>query len=136
MVEELEKSDPSNTELKVYWLPTIKAAIELNGGNSSQAIVVLEAAAPYELGVPPPFLAGGTLYPPYVRGQAYLAAHQNKEAAAEFRKILEHRGIVLNFPLGVLAHLQLGRAYAISSDTAKARSAIPGLLRSLERRRP
>ena len=55
MVEELEKSDPLNTVLKLYWLPTLKAAIELNGGNSAQALEFLEAAAPYELGEPPPF---------------------------------------------------------------------------------
>jgi eukaryotic-like serine/threonine-protein kinase len=63
------------------------------------------------------------LYPVYVRGEAFLAAHQGKEAAAEFQKILDHRGIVLNEPIGALAHLQLGRAYAMEGDTAKARIA-------------
>src|ERR1700731_1144637 len=66
MVEQLEKSDPFNTVLKLYWLPTLKATIELNGGNSAQALVFLEAAAPYELGVPPP-VGEGTLYPAYLR---------------------------------------------------------------------
>ncbi len=65
----------------------------------------------------------GSLYPAYLRGQAYLAAHQGKEAVAEFQKLLDHRSIVNNFPLGALAHLQLGRGYAISGDTAKAKSA-------------
>ena len=64
-----------------------------------------------------------SLYPVYVRGQAYLAARNGAAAAGEFQKILDHRGIVLNLPLGALAHLQLGRAYALSGDTAKARSA-------------
>ena len=63
------------------------------------------------------------LYPVYVRGEAYLAAHRGSEAAAEFQKILNHRGIVLNEPISALAHLQLGRAYALQGDTAKARSA-------------
>jgi tetratricopeptide (TPR) repeat protein len=63
-----------------------------------------------------------------VRGQAYLAAHQGKEAAAEFQKILDHRGIVLNEPIGALAHLQLGRAYTIQGDTAKAKAAYQDFL--------
>ena len=127
MVQALEKTDPLNTVLKLYWLPTLKAAIELNSGNSAQALVFLEAAAPYELGEPPPILEG-TLYPVYVRGQTYLLARQGQAAATEFQKFLDHRGIVLNFPLGALAHLQLGRAYAMNSDTAKAKSAYQDFL--------
>jgi eukaryotic-like serine/threonine-protein kinase len=120
LVQDLEKSDPSNTVLKLYWLPTVKAAIELGAGNAAQSLELLQAVAPYELGGPPPL---GNLYPAYLRGQAYLAAHQGKEAAAEFQKLLDHRGTVVNFPLGALAHLQLGRAYAMSADTAKAKTA-------------
>jgi len=119
--EKLERSYPTTTMLKLYWLPTINAAIELNKGNSSQALLLLEAAAPYELGT------GGmsitSLYPAYVRGQAYLLASNGTAAAAEFQKLLDHRGIVLNFVTGALAHLQLGRAYAMSGDTRKARTA-------------
>ena len=66
--------------------------------------------------------------PVYVRGEAYLAAHRGKEAVTEFQKILDHRGIVLNEPIGALAHLQLGRAYAMQGDTAKARSAYQDFL--------
>ena len=124
LIGELEKSYGTNTLLKLYWLPTINAAIELNKGNSSQALVSLESAAPYELGV-----AGTiTLYPPYVRGQAYLLAHNGAAAAAEFQKLLDHRGIVVNFVTGALAHLQLGRAYAMAGDTAKAKSAYKDFL--------
>jgi tetratricopeptide (TPR) repeat protein/predicted Ser/Thr protein kinase len=122
MVEQLEKSDPLNTVLKLYWLPTLKAAIELNGGNSAQALVFLEAAAPYELGEPPP-VGEGTLYPAYLRGQAYLAAHNGGGAATEFQKLLDHRGIVINFPLGALAHLGLARANSLSGDIAKSKTA-------------
>jgi eukaryotic-like serine/threonine-protein kinase len=120
LVGELQKSYASNALLKLYWLPTINAAIELNQGNSSQALVSLEAAAPYEL------QTGTTinyLYPAYVRGQAYLLAHNGTAAAAEFQKLLDHRGIVLNFVTGSLAHLQLGRACAMAGDTTKAKSA-------------
>jgi tetratricopeptide (TPR) repeat protein len=122
MVGQLEKSDPLNTVLKLYWLPTLKAAIELNGENSAQVLVLLEAAAPYELGEPLPFVMG-TLYPTYLRGQAYLMAHNGTAAAAEFQKFLDHRGIVLNFSLGALGHLGLARAYVVSGDTAKAKAA-------------
>jgi serine/threonine protein kinase/tetratricopeptide (TPR) repeat protein len=122
IVGELEKSYPSQTVLKVYWLPTIKAAIELNANNAAQSLVFLEAAAPFELGGPPQFQLG-TLYPAYIRGQAQLMAHNGAAAATEFRKFLDHRGIVLNFPLGALAHLGLARAYALSGDAAKARTA-------------
>ena len=69
------------------------------------------------------FAQFGGLYPAYVRGQAYLEAQQGREAAAEFQKVLDHRGIVLADPIGALAHLQLGRAYVISGDATKAKSA-------------
>ena len=116
IVEEMEKNYSSFTVLKVYWLPTIKALMELNANNSTQAVMSLEAAAPYELG------GAANLYPAYFRGEAYLAAHQGNEAAAEFQRIL-HRGIVGNDPIGALAHLGLGRAYALSGDTTKAKVA-------------
>jgi eukaryotic-like serine/threonine-protein kinase len=122
--QELEKSFPNDIVLKLYWLPTINAAIELSKGNFSAALVELEAAAPYELGQPPPMQLG-PLYPPYLRGEAYLLSHNGAAAAAEFQKFLDHKGIVINFVTGALAHLQLGRAYAMAGDTAKAKVAYP-----------
>jgi len=121
LTEELEKSYPTNTMLKLYWLPTINAAIDLDKGNSSQAVVDLEAAAPYELGGAGTFIS--SLYPAYLRGQAYLSEHNGTAAAGEFQKLLDHRGIVGNFVTGSLAHLQIGRAYAMAGDTAKAKTA-------------
>jgi tetratricopeptide (TPR) repeat protein len=121
LAEELETSYPTNTFLKLYWLPTINAAIELNQGNSSQALESLEATSPYELGLTQTFI--NYLYPAYVRGQAYLLAHNGTAATAEFQKLLDHRGIVGNFVTGSLAHLQIGRAYAMAGDTAKAKAA-------------
>jgi eukaryotic-like serine/threonine-protein kinase len=122
VVAELEKSNSLNTVLRLYWLPVLKAAIELNAGHSAQALMLLEAAAPYELGEPAPFQLG-TIYPAYLRGQAYLSAHNAAAAATEFQKLVDHRGIVVNFPLGALAHVGLARAYALSADTAKSRTA-------------
>jgi len=104
-------------------LPTIKAAAELNANNPAQALVFLEAAAPYELGEPPQSNFLGTMYPVYVRGQAYLMAHNGAAAAMEFQKFLDHRGITINFPTGALAHLGLARAYVLPGDTAKADAA-------------
>jgi tetratricopeptide (TPR) repeat protein len=125
LAEELEKNYPTNTILKLYWLPTINAAIELSEKNSSQAIVSLTAAAPYELGIP---ANNSAVYPAYVRGQAYLLAHNGTAAAAEFQKMLDHKGIVVNFVTGALTHLQIGRAYAMQGDTAKARAAYQDFL--------
>jgi hypothetical protein len=100
--------------------------VELEHANSSQnaekAIELLQAAVPYELADPPPF-AAGTMYPAYLRGEAYLAAHKGSEAAAEFQKIIDHPGVVVNFPLGALAHLGLARARAISGDVVGAHTA-------------
>jgi tetratricopeptide (TPR) repeat protein/predicted Ser/Thr protein kinase len=121
IVEQLEKGNPLNTVLKVYWLPVLKAGMELNANNPAQALKYLEAAAPYELGGPPP-IQEGTLYPAYLRGQAYLLSHNGSAAAAEFQKFLDHRGIVVNFPTAAVARLQLGRAYAMAGDTAKAKA--------------
>jgi hypothetical protein len=65
----------------------------------------------------------GALYPVYVRGECYLAAHQGTEAAAEFQKIIDHRGIVAGDPIGALAHLQLGKAWAVAGNSSKAKAA-------------
>lgn len=86
------------------------------------AIDALVPAAPCDLNLPAySYYNWPNLYPVYVRGEAYLAAHRGPEAAVEFQKIIAHRGLVLNEPIGVLAHLQLGRAYALSGENAKAR---------------
>jgi eukaryotic-like serine/threonine-protein kinase len=116
----LEKTASTNTMLKFYCLPTIDAAIEISKNNPSQAILDLEATMPYELGGP---LMFPYLYPSWVHGQAYLAANNGTGAAVEFKKLIDHPGIVLNQPIASLAHLQLGRAYALTGDATKARAA-------------
>jgi serine/threonine protein kinase/Flp pilus assembly protein TadD len=120
ILEALEKSEPTNTYLKVYWFPLLEASIAMAQQAPDRAIVALEPALPYELGSPPP---GISMYPPYIRGVAYLAQKNGPAAAAEFQKFPDHSGIVQNFLLGSLARLQLARAYALSGDTAKAKSA-------------
>jgi eukaryotic-like serine/threonine-protein kinase len=120
--DKLNSDFPLSTVLQHYWLPTVQAEIELAHGTPARAIEVLHSASTYELGDPPQFQPG-TLYPIYVRGQAYLRAGNGTAAAVEFQKIIDHRGIVLNFPLGALAHVGLARAYALTGDTAKAKAA-------------
>ena len=119
MLEALQKSEPSNSYLKVYWFPVIEASIAMAQLAPDRAVVALEPSLPYELGGPPP---GTTMYPAYIRGLGFLAQRNGPAAAAEFQKFLDHSGVVQNFLLGSLAHLQLGRAYAISGDTAKAKT--------------
>ena len=129
MADELQKRFPSDTFINGYWLPTIRASIEITRSDPSKAIEFLKAAAPYEQGiVPPDPELGALLYPAYVRGQAYLLLHQGAEAATEFQKFLDHRTLVANNPLFVLAHLGLARAYAMQGDTSKAKAAYQDFL--------
>jgi tetratricopeptide (TPR) repeat protein len=125
ILEALQKSEPSNTYLKVYWFPVIEASLALAQQAPDRAIIALEPSLPYELGAPPP---GISMYPPYLRGLAYLAQKNGPAAAAEFLKFADHPGVIQNFLLGSLARLQLGRAYAISGDTAKAKAAYQDFL--------
>jgi serine/threonine protein kinase/tetratricopeptide (TPR) repeat protein len=119
---------PLDTLIQSYWLPAIRAAIELDRGNPQQAIATLEDA-PFELGMAMPsrFL-GGPMYPVYLRGVAYLKANQGQQAAAEFQKIFDHPGIAGNFVLGALAHLQLARAQAMMGNQAAARKSYQDFL--------
>jgi len=130
LANDLENSFPEDTSVKFNYLPTVRAFLALNHGDPENAIELLQVAVPYELGQPRSTQTGffGALYPIYARGQAYLAASQGAEAVKEFQKILDHPGILVGDPLGVLAHLQLGRAYATQGDAAKARAAYQDFL--------
>jgi len=122
LADALNQEFPLDTLMQNYWLPTVRAAIELQRHDSAKAIGILRASVPYELADPPPFSAG-TMYPVYLRGEAYLGAGNGGLAAAEFQKILDHSGVIVNFPLCALSHLGLGRARARSGDSASARTA-------------
>ena len=119
LLQGLERSFPHNTVIKVYWAPTIRAAMALEKGNADQALHTLETVAPVELASPPP-TGLATLYPVYLRGQAYLQQRQGEAGAREFRKILDHPSLVLNFPLHALSVLQLARSQAITGDREAA----------------
>jgi predicted Zn-dependent protease len=113
LANDLGRQYPKNVKVQHQRLPTIQALLALDRNNVTKAIEVLQSA-PYE---------AGDFLPVYVRGEAYLAAHRGTEARAEFQKILDHPGVVVNDPIGCLARLSLARAYASRHDTVKARAA-------------
>src|SRR5580658_4951864 len=122
LADGLDQEFPLDTLMQNYWLPTVRAAIALQRHDSAKAVEILRATVPYELADPAPF-SSGTMYPVYLRGQAYLGLGNGELAAAEFQKILDHPGVIVNFPLSALCHLGLGRARALSGDSAGARTA-------------
>jgi tetratricopeptide (TPR) repeat protein/predicted Ser/Thr protein kinase len=129
LANELARAFPEDTLVQFNYLPTLRARIAVGKGNASQAIESLRVVTPYELGQTTSSVYGWTaLYPVYVRGEAHLMVRQGREAAAEFQKLIDHRGIVVNSPLGALARLQIGRAYGTQGDTAKARAAYQDFL--------
>jgi hypothetical protein len=130
LADDLQKRYPEDTCVQFSYLPTLRALISLLAGKPSQAIEQLQIARTYEFADPAiSFLAFyGSLYPVYVRGAAYLAANKGAEAAAEFQKILEHRGLVLADPMGARARLELGRAWTLAGDREKARAAYQDFL--------
>jgi len=122
LCNELDKHWPEGTIVQKYWLPAIRAEIDLRQARPSKAIDDLGVATPLEF-ANPGSTAVPTLYPAYVRGQAYLAMGDGPRAAAEFRKLTDRPGLVLNYPLGALAHLGLARAYKSSGDLQNSRQA-------------
>jgi predicted Zn-dependent protease len=124
LADDLARRFPHDTLVQFNYLPTLRAQLALNRKGATQAIDTLRPAVPYDLALPSTMgTLSLSLYPVYVRGQAYLAAHRGAEAAAEFKTILDQRGAVSNGLIGVLAHLGLGRAYAVDSDMVKSRAA-------------
>jgi serine/threonine protein kinase/tetratricopeptide (TPR) repeat protein len=129
LAADLDKRFPEDTTFRTAHLPVLRALNALGRHEPARAIAELEPAATYELG----FLAGhegfnGSMYAVYVRGLAYLELHKGSEAAAEFEKVLKHRGIVLYDPIGPLSRWRLGQAYAMAGDLQRARAAYDDLL--------
>jgi eukaryotic-like serine/threonine-protein kinase len=129
LANDLGQRFPKDTWAQSEYMPMIYAAALLGGRNASRdagkAVEALAATLPYEEGAPragPPGNLNFALWPAYLRGEAYLATPQGSKAATEFQKILDHPGVVVNEPIGALAHLGLGRAYTLSHDSTKAKT--------------
>jgi tetratricopeptide (TPR) repeat protein len=131
LAQDLGKRFPLDTQMQSLWLPAIQAQLALDKNNTLVALNALQAAPAIELGnilfVP----NISCLYPTYVRGEAYLAAGQGKNAAAEFQKIIDHSGIVWNCWTGALAHLGVARANALESRTSRGADADAARVRAL-----
>ena len=123
LASDLETNYPEDTSVHFNYLPVIRAVIALKHDDPGKAIGILEAATPYEFGTPRSASTGffGSLYPILIRGEAYLAARRAPEAAREFQKILDHRGIMIGDPVSSLAPYGLARSLVTSGDSAKAR---------------
>jgi predicted Zn-dependent protease len=128
VVSQLAKQYPRDTILDSYWLPSVRAAIALDHHDAVQALHALQPASPYELGQAAPFNYFSTMYPTYLKGLALLEEKQGQQAAAAFQEILNHRGVVANFPIGALAQLGLARAQALAGNNAAARTSYQNFL--------
>ena len=122
LIDDLGKRFSQDTIVQSEYLPMARAGLALTTGNAANAIEALTVASPYELGHTNNDFTFA-LYPVYLRGESYLAAKDGSAAITEFQKILDHSGVVGNEPIGALAHLGLGRGYALSGDSAKAKTA-------------
>jgi predicted Zn-dependent protease len=118
---ELAKQFPLDTLVQNYWLPSLRAEVEVQKGNPLHAIELLQPAHDYEM-------ADRSMITVYVAGQAYLLARRGREAAAKFQEIIDHQGFVLLSPVGPFARLGLARAYALQADTVKAKAAYQDFL--------
>jgi len=122
LAAELDRTFPLDTLVQRYWLPAIGAAVALQRKDPGKAIELLETSTPIELG------DNGNLIPAYLRGKAYIQLRDKNAAAAEFQKLIDHRGLVGNFALGALARLQLARACALAGEKTRAKIAYQDFL--------
>jgi serine/threonine protein kinase len=122
LMDDLSRRFPEDTVVRFTYTPMLRSLLALNHNEPANSISLLQTVTRFESGTV------ANLYPAYVRGEAYLAERQGREAAAEFQEILDHRGIVVSYPIGALAHLQLGRAYVVLGDIAKAKAAYKDFL--------
>ena len=128
---DLKKRFPTDTQVQSLWLTSIQGQLDLNKRNSEGALAALQSASAFELGQIPFINNISCLYPVYVRGQAFLAAGQGEQAAAEFQKIIDHSGIVWNCWTGSLARLGVARAKALQAKTSQGADAENARARAL-----
>jgi eukaryotic-like serine/threonine-protein kinase len=128
LAQDLARRFPLDTQMQSIWLPAVRAQVALDRNKPELALGMLQGDSPAEAGNVLFLINANCLYTVYVRGEAYLATDRGNEGAAEFQRIIDHSGAVVNCWTGALAHLQLGRAYAMQGDTAKAKSAYQDFL--------
>jgi eukaryotic-like serine/threonine-protein kinase len=128
LATDLAKRFPEDTFAQFMYLPAIRGQLALVHREAPKAIEQLQAVAKYELGQGNGAAVLPSLYGVYVKGEAFRASGKGGEAAREFQKIIENRGVVLYEPIAALAHLGVGRAYALQGDTVKARVAYQNFL--------
>jgi hypothetical protein len=129
LASELQSEFPSDTMQNSVWIPIARAFTEIRRNNGAKASALLDAARPYELGQGPNSCG---YWPSYARAEAFRAAHDGVNAAAEYQKILDHQGVEAVSPLYALSHLGLGRAYALEGDSPKARTAYQDFLAAMK----
>lgn len=133
MAHDLQQRFPEDSYVRFTYLPMLAALAALHDSDPAKALQLLQAAAPYDLGVPGSWSGFfGNLYPVYLRGLAYLSNGEPAQAAAEFRKVLDHPGIVFTDPVGVTAQFQLARAYALEKKNVQARVTYEAALHKLK----
>jgi tetratricopeptide (TPR) repeat protein len=128
LLKNLSDRFPEDTIVQFSYLPTLRCQLALVHNDPRKAIESLQGTAPYELGIPSGGAFTPALYPVYVRGVAFIAAKKGTESAGEFQKLLAHRGVVSNEPIGASALIGLARAYAVQGDFARARVAYQNFL--------
>jgi len=130
LADDLEKRFPQNTSVQCSYVPALRGQLALDQGNPSKALGLLQKAVSCETGAPRSAIHAnfGAMYPVYVRGEAWLALHKGDQASREFEKMIDHRSVLVSDPVSALAHLGLGRAYAMAGDREKARSAYADFL--------
>src|SRR5262249_7029451 len=135
IADDLDRRFPEDTSVRYNYLPTLRAFAALQVDDPARAIELLQPAATYEFAQPGTSFYGaggvafGAMYPTYVRGRSYLALRKPGEAAAEFQRILDHPGVVLEDPMGAFARLQLARAWTMADDVGKAKATYEEVLR-------
>ncbi len=118
--QDMERRFPRDTFVQFAYLPTLRAQLALARNEPLQAIQFLQSALPYDM--------AAELYPSYIRGLAYLALSEGQQAEVEFHKVLANPGVVLYWPIGTLAQLQLARAFAAQGKSIEARAAYENFL--------
>jgi hypothetical protein len=131
LLKDVGKRYPLDTQVQSLWLPAIQGQLALNRKDPAQAVKGLQAASSIEFGGIPSVINNSCLYHVFVRGEAYLASGQGSPAAAEFQKILDHKGIVWNCWTGAMARLGLARANALQARASEGADADAARVRAL-----